>query len=52
MYYPTRSDLMRDFMARVNAVLDRADSPGHDSTAADLVDVVRAGELPRIGSSR
>ncbi|MFF1384256.1 TetR/AcrR family transcriptional regulator [Arthrobacter sp. NPDC058288] len=24
-YYPSRSDLMKDFMARVNAVLDRAD---------------------------
>ena len=27
-YYPSRVDLMRDFMARVNAVLDRADGPG------------------------
>ena len=47
-YYPSRADLMRDFMARVNAVLDRADAPGSGSTAADLVDVVRAGELPGI----
>ena len=47
-YYPSRVDLMRDFMARVNAVLDRADAPGSGSTAADLVDVVRAGELPGI----
>jgi AcrR family transcriptional regulator len=47
-YYPSRSDLMRDFMARVNAVLDRADGPESGSTAADLVDVVRAGELPGI----
>ena len=47
-YYPTRSDLMKDFMARVNAVLDRADVPGSASTAVDLVDVVRAGELPGI----
>jgi AcrR family transcriptional regulator len=47
-YYPSRVDLMRDFMARVNAVLDRADAPGSGSTAPDLVDVVRAGELPGI----
>jgi AcrR family transcriptional regulator len=47
-YYPSRSDLMRDFMARVNAVLERADGPGRGSTAADLVDVVRSGELPGI----
>lgn len=47
-YYPSRSDLMRDFMARVNTVLDRADGPGRESTAAELVDVVRAGELPGI----
>ena len=47
-YYPTRSDLMRDFMARVNAVLDRAAGPERGSTAAELVDVVRAGELAGI----
>ncbi|PTT65382.1 TetR/AcrR family transcriptional regulator [Arthrobacter sp. HMWF013] len=47
-YYPSRSDLMRDFMARVNEVLDRADGPDSGSTAADLVDVVRSGELPGI----
>jgi len=47
-YYPTRSDLMRDFMARVNAVLDRAAGPDRGSTAAELVDVVRAGELAGI----
>ncbi|SKB34615.1 transcriptional regulator, TetR family [Arthrobacter sp. 49Tsu3.1M3] len=47
-YYPTRSDLMRDFMARVNAVLDRAAGPDRRSTAAELVDVVRAGELAGI----
>jgi len=47
-YYPSRSDLMRDFMARVNAVLDRADGPDHASTAAELVGVVRAGELEGI----
>ena len=47
-YYPTRADLMKDFMARVNAVLDRADGPDSASTAADLVDVVRAGELSGI----
>jgi AcrR family transcriptional regulator len=47
-YYPSRSDLMKDFMARVNAVLDRADGPDSGSTAADLVDVVRAGELSGI----
>ena len=47
-HYPSRSDLMRDFMVRVNTVLDRADGPGSGSTATDLVDVVRAGELPGI----
>jgi AcrR family transcriptional regulator len=47
-YYPTRGDLMRDFMARVNAVLDRAAGPERGSTAAELVDVVRAGELADI----
>ena len=47
-YYPLRSDLMRDFMARVNAVLDRADSPEKASTAVELVDVVREGTLPGI----
>jgi AcrR family transcriptional regulator len=47
-YYPSRSDLMRDFMARVNAVLERADGPDRTSTAAELVDVVRDGKLPGI----
>ncbi|MCI0141895.1 TetR/AcrR family transcriptional regulator [Arthrobacter bambusae] len=47
-YYPSRSDLMRDFMARVNAVLDRADGPDKASTAVELVDVVREGKLPGI----
>jgi len=47
-YYPSRSDLMRDFMARVNAVLDRADGPDSGSTEANLVDVVRTGELQGI----
>jgi hypothetical protein len=35
-------------MARVNAVLDRAAGPERGSTAAELVDVVRAGELAGI----
>lgn len=47
-YYPTRADLMRDFMGRVNAVLERADGPGSASTAPDLVDVVRGGKLAGI----
>ncbi|MCU1436112.1 MAG: TetR/AcrR family transcriptional regulator [Pseudarthrobacter sp.] len=47
-YYPSRSDLMRDFMARVNAVLERADAPEQGTTAPELVDVVRAGELSGI----
>ncbi|KQN89359.1 TetR/AcrR family transcriptional regulator [Arthrobacter sp. Leaf69] len=48
-HYPSRADLMRDFMARVNAVLDRADGPDlATTTAAGLVDVVRAGELDGI----
>lgn len=47
-HYPSRSELMGDFMARVNAVLDRADGPDRATTAADLVDVVRAGQLPGI----
>jgi len=47
-YYPSRSDLMRDFMARVNAVLDREDGQARTSTAPELVDAVRAGELTGI----
>ena len=47
-HYPSRADLMRDFMARVNAVLDRADGPDRSTTAAGLVDVVRGGELEGI----
>ena len=47
-HYPSRSDLMRDFMARVNAVLDRADGPDRASTEAELVDVVREGRLEGI----
>lgn len=47
-YYPSRIDLMRDFLARVNAVLDRAEGPDRASTAADLVEVVRDGRLPGI----
>ena len=47
-HYPSRADLMRDFMARVNAVLDRADGPDRATTAAGLVDVVREGELEAI----
>jgi AcrR family transcriptional regulator len=47
-HYPSRADLMRDFMARVNAVLDRADGPDQATTAAGLVDVVRGGELEGI----
>ncbi|ACL38759.1 transcriptional regulator, TetR family [Pseudarthrobacter chlorophenolicus A6] len=47
-YYPTRADLMRDFMARVNAVLERADGPDSASTAPDLVQVVRDGKLAGI----
>lgn len=47
-YYPSRTDLMKDFMARVNAVLDRADGPDSMSTAAELVDVVRVGEMSGI----
>ena len=43
-YYPSRADLMKDFMARVNAVLERADGPDSASTAVELVEVVRAGE--------
>jgi AcrR family transcriptional regulator len=47
-YYPSRADLMKDFMARVNAVLERADGPDSGSTAVELVEVVRAGELSGI----
>ncbi|GAA5197834.1 hypothetical protein GCM10023346_33580 [Arthrobacter gyeryongensis] len=47
-YYPSRSDLMKDFMGRVNAVLDRSDGPDEASTAVELVDVVREGKLPGI----
>ncbi|MCQ1950030.1 TetR/AcrR family transcriptional regulator [Arthrobacter sp. zg-Y859] len=47
-YYPSRTDLMKDFMSRVNSVLERAAGPGSTSTAVDLVAVVRVGELPGI----
>lgn len=47
-YFPSRTDLMRGFMARVNAVLERADGPGHASTAPDLVEVVETGRLDGI----
>jgi AcrR family transcriptional regulator len=47
-YYPSRTDLMKDFMARVNIMLDRAYGPNSTSTAAELVDVVREGKLDGI----
>lgn len=47
-YYPSRTDLMKDFMARVNAMLDRAYGPNSVSTAPELVDVVREGTLAGI----
>jgi len=47
-YYPSRTDLMRDFMARVNAVLQRQPAGDAPSTAQDLVDVVREGRLADI----
>ncbi|MGT2463111.1 TetR/AcrR family transcriptional regulator [Sinomonas atrocyanea] len=47
-YYPSRTDLMKDFMARVNTMLDRAYGPNSTSTAAELVDVVREGKLEGI----
>lgn len=49
-YYPTRLDLMKDFMGRVNAILDRVDSEAHGSSAPALVDVVRAGAAQGINS--
>lgn len=47
-YYPSRVDLMKDFMSRINAVLDRPNGPDEASTAADLVQVVNEGTLPGI----
>lgn len=47
-HYPSRLDLMKEFMGRVNAVLDRPEGPDRTSTAAELVDVVREGELSGI----
>ncbi len=47
-YYSSRSDLMRDFMARINAVLDRQNGPDLASTAPELVDTVRGGKLSGI----
>lgn len=47
-YYPSRTELMKDFMGRVNAVLERASGPEGISTARELVDVVRAGKLAGI----
>ena len=47
-YYPSRADLMKDFMGRVNAVLDRANGPDEASTEPALVEVVREGQLAGI----
>ncbi|MGD6980341.1 MULTISPECIES: TetR/AcrR family transcriptional regulator [Citricoccus] len=47
-HYPSRTHLMREFLARVNTVLERAEAPGTPSTAAELVDIVRVGQLPGI----
>lgn len=47
-YYPSRVDLMKDFMGRVNVVLDRANGLDQASTAVELVDVVEKGELTGI----
>jgi AcrR family transcriptional regulator len=47
-HYPTRTDLMKEFMGRVNAVLDRPNGPDNASTAAELIDVVRDGSLSGI----
>ena len=47
-YYPTRLDLMSDFMGRVNSILDRIDASDHTSSAPALVDVVREGTLDGI----
>jgi AcrR family transcriptional regulator len=47
-YYPSRADLMKDFMGRVNAVLDRANGPDEASTEPALVEVVREGQLSGI----
>lgn len=47
-HYPSRLDLMKEFMGRVNAVLDRPEGPDQTSTAAELVNVVQEGELAGI----
>lgn len=47
-HYPSRTDLMRAFMARVNEVLQRQPAENAASTAQDLVDVVRDGKLAGI----
>lgn len=47
-HFPTRMDLMKEFMSRVNAVLDRPTGPNEASTAAELIDVVRQGTLTGI----
>ncbi|MCC3271653.1 TetR/AcrR family transcriptional regulator [Arthrobacter zhangbolii] len=44
-YYPSRTELMKDFMGRVNSVLERAAGAGQPSTARELVEVVRAGRM-------
>lgn len=47
-YYPSRTDLMKDFMDRVNAILERVNGAGRPSTAPALVDVLREGKLSGI----
>lgn len=47
-HFPSRTELMHEFLARVNTVLDRADGPDRASTEARLVEIVRAGDLPGI----
>lgn len=47
-YFPTRLDLMKDFLGRVNAILDRFNDPQHASSAPDLVEVVSIGTYESI----
>jgi AcrR family transcriptional regulator len=49
-YFPSRSDLMRELIAELNQLLERISSPGHGSTANDLVAAVRDGSREAIGA--
>lgn len=49
-HFPSRRAIMAALIDRLNVILERHESTSHGSTAAALVDVVRAGDAESIGS--